>query len=381
VLVPTVPGTGRYPGSRWPAALAQGIHLWLTSDRQALLFSGGATARAALAHTGISALQLAGECLPGLPLANMEEISIIVISGGFGEADTRVTQPEIFQGRNRMAEPGKRARRSLSEIVFERMERAIKSGSYHPDERLPTEHDLAAEFEVSRPVVRDALRKLRERGLIYSRQGTGSFVRTIGLKQPLGFGPLENVSDLLSCYEFRLTLEPAAAACAAERRDLAALERIDVALGLMRDVTNRQHHREDADFQFHLAIAIASENTCFSIAMEALRDHIAVGMRFHGASVVREVRGLAQVFEEHAAISDAIRTGNSVLAHDLMQTHLEHSRDGLLTKRRPVIVAGNGDLPVSLHEQGPDLQQAAAGQAPICGVSTRRISCPSRPGG
>jgi len=90
-------------------------------------------------------LQLAGECLPGLPLANMEEISIIVISGGFGEADTRVTLPEIFQGRNRMAEPGKRARRSLSEIVFERMERAIKSGSYHPDERLPTEHDLAAD--------------------------------------------------------------------------------------------------------------------------------------------------------------------------------------------------------------------------------------------
>ena len=248
-----------------------------------------------------------------------------------------------------MAEPEKRARKSLAEIVFERMERAIKSGSYRPDERLPTEHDLAAEFEVSRPVVRDALKKLRERGLIYSRQGAGSFVRTIGLKQPLGFGPLENVSDLLSCYEFRLTLEPAAAACAAERRDDAALERIAAALDLMRDATNRQSHREDADFQFHLAIAIASENTYFSIAMEALKDHIAVGMRFHGASVKRETSGLARVFDEHAAIFDAIRTGDAARARTLMRGHLEHSRDRLFTRRKPVPASGGPSL--ALHEQ------------------------------
>ena len=235
-----------------------------------------------------------------------------------------------------MAEPEKRARKSLAEIVFERMERAIKSGSYRPDERLPTEHDLAAEFEVSRPVVRDALKKLRERGLIYSRQGAGSFVRTIGLKQPLGFGPLENVSDLLSCYEFRLTVEPAAAACAAERRDDAALARIEAALDLMRDATNRQSHREDADFQFHLAIALASENSYFSIAMEALKDHIAVGMRFHGASVKRETSGLARVFDEHAAIFDAIRTGDGARARDLMRDHLTHSRDRLFERRKPV---------------------------------------------
>ena len=152
----------------------------------------------------------------------------------------------------------KTARKSLGEIVYERMERAIKSGSYKPDERLPTELDLAAEFEVSRPIVRDALKRLREQGLIYSRRGAGSFVRSIGLKQPLGFGLLENVSDLLSCYEFRLTLEPAAAGFAAERRDPQSLVRIQTALEQMRDATNRQVHREDADFQFHLAIAGAA---------------------------------------------------------------------------------------------------------------------------
>src|SRR5690606_17297078 len=113
--------------------------------------------------------------------------------------------------------------------------RAIKSGAYGPNERLPTEHALAAEFQVSRPVVRDALQRLRDQGLIYSRRGSGSFVRNHGLKEPLGFGQLENISDLQYCYEFRLTIEPEAAAMAAMRRDEETLLELKVALDLLRD--------------------------------------------------------------------------------------------------------------------------------------------------
>lgn len=87
-------------------------------------------------------------------------------------------------------------RKPLGEVVLDRMSKAIKSGVYAPDERLPTEHDLAAEFQVSRPVIREALKKLRDQGLIYSRQGAGSFVRQTGLRQPLGFGAVENVTGL-----------------------------------------------------------------------------------------------------------------------------------------------------------------------------------------
>ncbi|MTH77869.1 FadR/GntR family transcriptional regulator [Paracoccus aestuariivivens] len=227
------------------------------------------------------------------------------------------------------------ARRSLADIVFDKVHRAIKSGAFAPDERLPTEHDLAAEFEVSRPIVREALRRLREQGLIYSRRGAGSFVRSVGLKQPLGFGQLENVADLLNCYEFRLTMEPAAAACAAERHDEISLGAIASALELMRDATNRQSHREDADFQFHLAIARASENSYFSTAMEALKEHIATGMRFHGASVKRESTGLVRVFDEHARIFNAIRDGEADLAQRLMYEHLSGSRERLFERRKP----------------------------------------------
>jgi GntR family transcriptional repressor for pyruvate dehydrogenase complex len=221
------------------------------------------------------------------------------------------------------------ARRSLGDLVFERMHRAIKSGAYKPDERLPTEHDLAIEFEVSRPIIREALRRLREQGFIYSRRGAGSFVRAVGMREPLGFGQLENVADLLNCYEFRLTVEPAAAAAAAERHDAGALAAIRQALELMRDATNRQSHREDADFQFHLAIARAAQNSYFFTAMEALKDHIAVGMRFHGASVKREAAGLARVFAEHEAIAEAISARDGARACQLMHEHLTGSRDRL----------------------------------------------------
>ncbi len=221
------------------------------------------------------------------------------------------------------------ARRGLADIVFERMLRAIKSGAYKPDERLPTEHDLAAEFEVSRPVIREALKRLRDQSLIYSRRGAGSFVRSVGLRNPLGFGQLENVADLLNCYEFRLTLEPAAAAAAASRHDADSLKAIRQALELLRDATNRQSHREDADFQFHLAIARAAQNTYFSTAMEALKDHIAVGMKFHGASIKREASGLTRVFGEHEAIASAIANRDEELARRLMLEHLTGSRQRL----------------------------------------------------
>jgi GntR family transcriptional repressor for pyruvate dehydrogenase complex len=221
------------------------------------------------------------------------------------------------------------ARKALPDIVFERMHRAIKSGAYKPDERLPTEHELAAEFEVSRPVIREALRRLREQGLIYSRRGAGSFVRAMGLREPLGFGQLENVADLLSCYEFRLTLEPAAAAAAASRHDDKTLSAIRQALELLRDATNRQSHREDADYQFHLAIARAANNSYFSTAMEALKDHISAGMKFHGISVKREASGLSRVFGEHEAIAAAIASGDAPAARQLMQLHLEGSRERL----------------------------------------------------
>lgn len=224
---------------------------------------------------------------------------------------------------------GLNVRRSLSDAVFDRIQRSIKSGAYGVDERLPTEHALAAEFQVSRPVVRDALQRLRDQGLIYSRRGAGSFVREQGIREPLGFGQMENLSDLQHCYDFRLTIEPEAAAMAAERRTEDGLFKIKSALGLLRDATNRQAHRADADFMFHLSITQASANPYFATAMQALEEHIAVGMRFHGMSLRATSDGLQHVFVEHSAVFDAIADRDPAAARNLMRAHLTGSRNRL----------------------------------------------------
>lgn len=228
----------------------------------------------------------------------------------------------------------KLGRRSLSDTVFEHLFRAIKSGAYSEGERLPTEQDLASEFQVSRPIVREALQRLRDQDLVSSRRGAGSFVRNSGLRNPLGFGAVESIADLERCYEFRITMESEAARLAAERHNERSLAQIKDALDLLRDATLRQRHREDADFSFHLGVAIASDNQYFVTAMEALKDHIAVGMQFHGQSLKKSPDGLNQVYEEHLAIFNAIRTGQSALSRDLMFVHLCGSRDRLFQGRR-----------------------------------------------
>jgi len=221
----------------------------------------------------------------------------------------------------------------LADVVHDRIRRAILNGEYSTDERLPGENVLAEQHQVSRPVVRAALSRLREEGLITSRQGAGSFVSAPVTPKPLAFQPLETIADLQRCYEFRLTIEPAAAALAAARRGDRELAEIETCLQIMRDATERRSHREDADFDFHLAITTAANNQYFETSMRALREHIAVGMKFHGLSLQTVRGGLDHVLDEHANIFDAIRQGQAERARDAMRVHITGSRDRLFEGR------------------------------------------------
>ena len=176
---------------------------------------------------------------------------------------------------------------------------------------------LADEFGVSRPILREALERLREQGLIHSRQGAGSFVREVR-SVPLGFARVETIADIQRCYEFRICIETMAARLAAGRRDEEALEEIATALSLMEGATDSQTHREDADFAFHLAVAKAANNQYFEASMRALREHIYVGMKLHGQSLMTDgAKALRNVFGEHSAIFAAIRDGDGEKAAEL----------------------------------------------------------------
>lgn len=199
---------------------------------------------------------------------------------------------------------------------------APSRGDFEPISGCPASMILSARFDVSRPILREALKRLRDAGVIASRQGSGHFVRMQIDQRNLGFSPVETIADIQRCYEFRLTIEGDAAYFAARRRNGEAMGKISAALELLSDATRRHAHREDADYAFHCAVAEASNNHYYASSMLALKDHIAVGMKLHGLSLMGASPSLARVLE-HRGIFGAIEQGDSDMARDLMRQHLQ----------------------------------------------------------
>jgi GntR family transcriptional regulator, transcriptional repressor for pyruvate dehydrogenase complex len=225
----------------------------------------------------------------------------------------------------------------LVERVYQRLRTQIVAKELRAEQRLPGEHQLAALFDVSRPIVRDALQRLRKERLIRSRRGAGSFVLpqsgNEAADKAVAFAPVETIADIQRCYEFRLTIEPEAAFSAAVRWNAPALDAIDAAVELLRDATLAHSHREDADFAFHAAVAEATNNHYFVTSMNALKEHIRVGMKFHGVALMGPKSGLLEVFNEHFGIFEAIRTRDGARAREAMRHHLVGSRDRVFERR------------------------------------------------
>ena len=115
----------------------------------------------------------------------------------------------------------------LSADIGAALEQRIRSGAYAPGARLPTEMALAAEFGVSRAVVREAVARLKADGLVASRQGSGMSVAARPDSGSFKLAPGTPAGEALShIFELRALVETGAAELAARRRtpaDLAAM--------------------------------------------------------------------------------------------------------------------------------------------------------------
>jgi GntR family transcriptional repressor for pyruvate dehydrogenase complex len=220
---------------------------------------------------------------------------------------------------------GNNGRPDLRKRVFERLEHSIKMGGYRADEKLPTEHELAAEFEVSRPIIRDVLQVLRSKGLIYSRQGSGSYVKSNGYKSPLSFVPITTRSDIQHFYQFRIAIEPEAAALAATRMGEADIIHLSLCLSDLRAVRASDRSRADALFQFHTSVARGSGNSFFAISIEALDGHMRLFSNRDSGTFRQSHDVSPLVFEEHTYIYDALRDRDATQAYSAMKRHLTNA--------------------------------------------------------
>jgi DNA-binding FadR family transcriptional regulator len=215
----------------------------------------------------------------------------------------------------------------LSEQIYDRIFGLIVSGEFPENSKLPTEVELAGRFGVSRTVVREALARLRDDGVVMSRQGAGTFVQRQPNKAILGFRPMASISDILRCFEFRVGLEGEAAFVAATRRDVARIEDIARALEALETIVKQGSVGAIADYDFHLAVANASCNPFFVSVMESLRPNIDFGMNLaRNLSLRKPVSRVRQVQEEHARVYDAIQKSDPEAARQAMRQHIENAR-------------------------------------------------------
>ncbi len=216
---------------------------------------------------------------------------------------------------------------SLSSVVYQKILISIISGEYPANEKLPSEAKLCEKYSVSRPVLREALTRLKEDNLIVSRRGSGSFV----IKRPddavLSFSKISSISDIQRCFEFRTSLEGNAAGLAATRRTAEQLGRIVAAAEKINEANKLHALASDEDFEFHLAIAEAANNKYYTTVMKSLRENIKEGMNITRTLSLRSSNNrMDLVQDEHDTILKYIIDGDAQKAEAAMKAHLNNAR-------------------------------------------------------
>lgn len=231
-----------------------------------------------------------------------------------------------------MSEP---QRLSLADQVYDQLLMKILEEEYAVHSRLPAEEVLAKTFGVSRPIVRAALSRLRDDGIIQSRRGSGSYVLRRPDRQLISFVPLESVSDVQRCYEFRIDVEGAAAAWAARRRDDEDLAAMYNAYEVMEQTYKENGMGVDADQMLHLAVARASKNPFFASVLESLSDQIAHGVKLSRSLTLLDAPVRQElVLSEHRAILEAIRLKQPEVAAATMRHHINAAKDRMFVGTR-----------------------------------------------
>ncbi len=202
----------------------------------------------------------------------------------------------------------------------------LAGGRYPIGSRLPAERELAAEYDVSRPTVREAIIALEVQGLVEVRVGSGAYVlRLPGKEEVPGF----NITGF-ELTEARLLFEGEAASLAASQiteEELAKLE------DLIRDIARENQDKsgaEEADRDFHLLIAKATRNNAVLETIEHLWDLRRTSPESAQLHALARSANIKPVVDEHSAILEALRTRSPDAARAAMRTHLSAVLDSLL---------------------------------------------------
>lgn len=229
----------------------------------------------------------------------------------------------------------------ISDAVAASLERRILEGSLKSGDRLPPERELATEFGVSRPSLREAIQKLASKGMVQSKQGGGTYV-TNALEATF-FDPWQDMmgshpnlrEDML---EFRRMLEGQAAEWAAERATEADLTRLGQRFAALNATFTNENmdQRSEADIAFHQAVGEAAHNALLghlsSALLRLMHDNIRLNL-----GELKTVPAAGNLLKsQHAAIYESIVGRKPQAARAAAETHIDFVRETLAQTLRSV---------------------------------------------
>lgn len=214
----------------------------------------------------------------------------------------------------------------LYEQIVSQIEQRILAGELKAGDQLPSENELAKQFAVSRTAVREAIKALREKRLVEIRPGRGTFIingmpdamrHSFGLLMKFG-----SVNGFTSLVEVREILEPEIAALAATRITDEYIAAMREAFKIMETALDNVEVFAEADLDFHLALAEATQNPIIPVLVDSIID------------LLREQRkriglvngGLQRGQSHHKRILEAVMNRDPQAARQAMQDHLVQVR-------------------------------------------------------
>lgn len=222
--------------------------------------------------------------------------------------------------------------KSLARQIADSLQTAIFNGDVKADERLPSEHELAEKFEVSRPTVREALKILAARNLTRSQRGPtgGTFV-----KKPTQDEVREIISntttmlinsgelDFISFHEVRYEFETYCCRLAAERRKPEHLQKMQAECEIQKDPTTNHEEFCHSDVRFHRNIVDATGNPLLRLIIDPVFD--ALQPIFNMA--IYRYRDRDRIVSQHKKIQAAIENRDAEQAVEIIVEQLNDLKE------------------------------------------------------
>lgn len=234
----------------------------------------------------------------------------------------------------------------LYERIVAQIEQRILKGDLHVGDQLPPERELGEQFGVSRTAVREAVKALRQKGLLETYPGRGTFI-TDGtsramrhsLNLVISIGTAHGSEDLVQVREI---LEPEIAALAAVHATPEQLAALDKAVAVMDAALNDTEAFIEGDLDFHLALAEATQNDIIPILIDSIVDLL----REHRKRIFLTPGGPQRGQIHHKRILKAVKQHDPDAARKAMRAHLvqirQDSRSGPLSAKSSFEVESNG---------------------------------------